>query len=139
AQTSQPRPVDDKATDEAFARSKFFLRDLMAQRARHAILSQLVDLLVGVEIQMRENLALFAFISGLVARHRHVTFRAFVLDFGFRYGMVDRFATHAGLPIRITRGIRHHRWTPGKSDRDVFATRSRKTVVTSKATIGRFE
>ena len=51
-------------------------------------------------------------------------------------GMVDRFAAHARLPVRVARGVGHHARAPVEADRDVFAGRRGQAVVAGDAAVG---
>ena len=75
----------------------------------------------------------------LVARDGHVARGAFVFDHRFGFWMIDAFAAHAGLPVRIARGIGHDAGAPVEADGDVFARRSGQAVVTCQAAVGSLE
>ena len=86
--------------------------------------------------QVSEDLSFAA--SGVrdLLRHRHVARRALVLDVRRLLGVVDRLAPNACLPVRIPRGIRHHRRAPGRADRDIFTVRRQELVVARQAVVG---
>src|SRR6266481_7827746 len=88
---------------------------------------------------MRENGAKLAFYFRFVAGDGHVAGGAFVFDGGFGFGMVDAFAAHAGLPVRIARGVGHDAAAPVDADGDVFAGGSHEAVVASEAAVGSVE
>ena len=49
--------------------------------------------------------------------------------------MIDDLAPHGGVPIRVARGVRHHRRAPVVADRDVLAGRRREAAVTRDALV----
>ena len=71
----------------------------------------------------------------LVARNRHVTIRTTIFDLRACFGMIDVFASNAGLPIRITRGICHDARAPRETYRNIVARRSLQSVVAGQATV----
>src|SRR6202011_1923242 len=84
---------------------------------------------------MRENLPLAAFQLCFEAGNWHVADRTFILYRGLRFWMINRFAPHASLPIRIARRITHHARPPSKPDGDILARRRYDSVVASEATV----
>ena len=68
-------------------------------------------------------------------RHRHVADGAFVLDFRLRTRMVEDLAADRGHPVRVARGIRHHRRPPGSADRHVFTGGGGQSVVARQAIV----
>ena len=50
-----------------------------------------------------------------------------------------RLAPHAGLPVRVARGVGHHRGAPVETDRDVLARGCRQAVVAGDAPVGGLE
>ena len=127
--------IHDESANQAFARSQLLFGDLVAKRARDAVLSHPVQTVIRAKRKMRENLAFVSIEFGLIASHRHVAFRALIFDHGLGLGMIDRLAAHARLPVRIPRRVCHHCGSPGKSDRDVLAGRRRKPVVACETAI----
>ena len=92
---------------------------------------------VGPNGKMAEDLSRPGVGSRGSARHRHVAGGARVFDLRTRRRMIERFAPHGGLPVRIARRVGHHRPAPVGPDGHVFASRSRQSVVTRKAGVGR--
>ena len=106
----------------------------MAQRARHAVVGEPIGVTplerIVVRRKMLENAALSPFGARFGARHGHVTRGAFILDRSALLRMIDRFAAHTSLPVRIARRVRHHRRAPARANRHIFTGRCRKAVVT---------
>ena len=73
------RRLDYEAAVEALARAEFFVADLVAHGAVHAIRGLSAGFLSSPNGRC-ENLPLLALQLGLVARDRHVADRALVLD-----------------------------------------------------------
>src|SRR5712672_2062857 len=104
--------INHESPVETFRSPQLVLRNLMTHRTRHAVLGLSVILLVLIEWKVRKNLPLVAFHLGLKARNRHMADRTFILDRRHRLRMINRFAPHAPLPIRIARRIPHHAGPP---------------------------
>ena len=119
-----PRRVDLEAADEALALAEVVRRDLMADRAGHAVGGQAIAGLRLDERQVREHFALVARELRFVPRGRHVADRALVLDGRLGGRVIDDFPPDARLPVRIAGGVRHHARAPVVADRDVFAGRA---------------
>src|SRR3984893_14534895 len=129
------RRIHNESSVETFGSAQLFLRNLVTHRARHAIFRLRVILLVLIKWQMRKNLALPAFQLCLKASNRHMADRAFVLYGSDRFRMIDRFAPHAPLPIRITRRITHHARPPSEPDGNILTRRRHDSIVTSQAAV----
>src|SRR6266436_3997323 len=84
---------------------------------------------------MRKNLPLAAVYLGLKTGNRHMADRTLVLDRRNRFGMIDRFAPHAPLPVRITRRIPHHAGPPSEANGNVFTRRRHNSIVASQAPV----
>src|SRR5712672_4521189 len=84
---------------------------------------------------MRKNLSLAAFHLGLKASNRHMADRTFILDRSNRFRMVDRFAPHAALPVRIARRIPHHAGPPSEADGNIFTRGRHDSIVASQTPI----
>src|SRR5258707_14890168 len=102
------RRINNESSVETFGSAQLFLRNLVTHRARHAIFGLRIVLFVLIKWKMRKNLPLAALYLCLKAGNRHMADRAFVLYGSDRFRMIDRFAPHAPLPIRIARRITHH-------------------------------
>src|SRR5258708_4242074 len=84
---------------------------------------------------MRKNLSLAAFHLGLKAGNRHMANRTFILNRSNRLRMIDRFAPHAPLPIRIARRIPHHARPPSEADGNVLTRSRHNAIVASQAPV----
>src|ERR1700694_5538719 len=85
---------------------------------------------------MAEYLAQLPLLPRFVTHHGHMADGALVFDGARRLRMVDRFAANTGLPIRITRGIRHDARAPIRPDRNVLPGRRDQPYVTREAAVG---
>ena len=130
-----PGSRDHEFSIEAVSGSQFFFADLVANGTGDTIFGSYGILLVWIEREMCEDFALLPLKFGLIARDRHMTDGAFVLDVGNDFGMVHGFAPHAGLPVRIPRRIRHDARTPGEPDGNVVTVRGREFVVTGETAV----
>ena len=132
-------PVGDggaitKPADEALRRAQAIRRDLMTHRARHAVGGErAVAVGAALDGKVREHLAFAAVGVRLCARHRHVAGRALVLDRALLERVIDGFAPHRRLPVRVARRVRHHRGAPRDADRHVFAAGRHQAVVARHA------
>ena len=129
------RRLHDEFAVEALARAQPLVRYLVTHRAGDAVGRELLELgaVVLVERQVCEHLAFAAGRAGNLRRHRHVAFRALVLDGGRVHRMIDRFAPDARLPIRIACGVRHHGRAPRCADGHVFTAWRDQVVVARDA------
>src|SRR3954454_20252315 len=93
--------LDQEAAVEAFTLPKILFRNLMANRASHAIFRAGIFPGIAVKGKVREDLPQLSFFLSFISRHWHVAVRAAIFNFGLRFGMVDIFAPHTGLPIGI--------------------------------------
>src|SRR5436190_24121591 len=112
AVASAARGVDDKSTNKAFTRPQLVFCDLVTERTGNAILRQSIHAVIGPRSQVREDFGFLSLVMRLVSRHWHMTNRTLILNGLFGFGMIDRFPTHARLPVRISRGVRHHGGPP---------------------------
>src|SRR5262247_2662757 len=58
--------IDNEATCKALSGTEFFLRDLVTNRARHAVLRQLVHPIIGTESKPREDFRFLPLMHGLI-------------------------------------------------------------------------
>ena len=110
------RNVDLEASVETFACTEILFRNLMADRTSHAVFGAGVLLGIGIEGEMRKDLAQLAVLLGLVTRNGHVAIGAAIFDFSLRFRMFHVFAPHTGLPVGIARGIPHDARAPLETD-----------------------
>ena len=114
------RRIDHEPSVETLARPAFLCRSGgTPNRTRRLRLD--APLLVGVEREMSKNLTGLAAQFCFITRDRHVAHRALVFNGGFRFGMIDGFATNARLPVGIARRVGHDAGAPLKTDGDVLA------------------
>jgi hypothetical protein len=131
-----PVGLDLEAAVEALVCAEVVGPDLMADRAGYAVHRERIRRLRG---ERREDLALAAAMSVREAHHRHVTGRALVLDRGLRRRMIKTLASHGGMPVRIPRGVGHHRCAPAVADRDIVARRRCDVAMAGDAVCRRYE
>src|SRR6185295_1111289 len=112
--------IDHESTIKAFGRSEFLRSNLVAHRTGHAVFGLRIPLVVRVERQTRKDLAFAALQFRLISDDRHVAYGTLVLNASLRFRMVNRLASHAGLPIGISRRIGHDAGAPVESNGDVF-------------------
>jgi hypothetical protein len=110
----------------------------MAHRARDTVRCELVEFrIVAVgDREMREYLALAASCPRNPLGHRHVTRGTFVLDGRRMLRMIDNFAANARLPVRVARGIGHHRRAPCRPDGNILSRWGCQVVVTRHTVLG---
>jgi hypothetical protein len=133
------RSVHHEPAIEAVRSAEPLFADLMAHGTRHAVFRLLALLVLRGEWKMGKHLALHAVKVRFVSCHGHVADGTFVFYVRLGLGMINRFAPHACLPLRVTSGISHHGRAPVETDGDVFTRRRKKTVVTRDTAVGRLE
>ena len=134
------RRVDHVAAREAFWRAEPIGQNLVTDGARHTIGREQIRLVPAlIERQVLEDLRGLSRRALRRVRHRHVAHRTLVLDGRGGVGVVEDFAPHGGLPVRVARRVRHHRGAPRCADRNVLAARGRQPVVAGDAVLARDE
>src|SRR3954464_10701835 len=73
---------DKEAAVEAFRLPKILFRDLMANRAGHAVFRAGVFLGIAIKREVHEDLSQLSFLFSFISRHGHVAVCATVFNFG---------------------------------------------------------
>ncbi len=128
--------ADDEAADESLPRPQLVFGDLVAEGAGHPVPRQLVLRASRDEPQVGEDRPLLPRPRRLVARHRHVADRAFVLDPPLGRRVLHRFAPDARLPVGVPGRVGHHGRPPGQAHGDVLPAPRRQVVVARHAAVG---
>ncbi len=128
--------ADDEAADESLPRPQLILGNLVAEGAGHPVLRQRVPGVSRDEPQVGEDRPLSPRLRRLVARHRHVADRAFVLDPPLGRRVLHRFAPDARLPVGIPRRVGHHCRPPGEPHGNIFPAPCREVIVARQAAVG---
>ena len=111
----------DREPEDAVAEELEALVGVLAARRPGRVREDVLEALVGQRLDQPEELGVRQF--GVGGRRR----------------VVDRFAAHGGMPVRIAGRVRHHRGAPAGADRHVLARGRAQTVVARQALIGRLE
>ncbi len=123
------RRRDDEVAVEALAGAKPVGRDLVADRARHAVAGHKFERTRTVVAILPKYPSVSASCLRRFMRSRHMAGGALVLDLGADRGMVAHLSANAGEHVRISCGVCHDRSAPAGADRHVFPGRSDQVVV----------
>src|SRR5438105_6854664 len=86
---------------EGLGRAQLFFCDLVTNRAGDSVFGSSVVLVIGIERKVREDLRFAALALCLQVDDGHMTDRALILYGRLRLRMIDGFAPHTGLPVRV--------------------------------------